>query len=552
VPAAARSGRLRLLVIGLGVLALALTSGSRAADRDIRSLAARIDQRIAAAWGKDVQPAPLADDAEFFRRVHLDLAGRIPSVTEIRDFLDDDRQDKRRIWVDRILQADPNDPSYRDAYINHFANVWRAWLLTQPNQQALFQQSALEHWLRQCLKANLGYDQLVRDLLIQEPANFKGRNRPIDGTATAFYLANEFQPENLAGATARLFLGVKLECAQCHNHPFARWTRNQFWEYAAFFTDVPESVRGNQPSAKGGRGQIKITGTERLVRARFLSGEQPKWKDDKTRPTLVDWMTAAENPFFARAAVNRMWGYFFGIGLVDQLDAPGEANPHHRQLLDDLAKAFVTCKYDVKFLIRAIVASRTYQRASVVSPEKGVGSLGPSDLAALLSVRKLPTPFSGQQPRLFARMPLRGLSPEQLFDSLAVATEYEDSAAPDEPRENFFGPQSPRATFLAKFPVQEEKTDYQTSILQALYLMNSDFVADRTSPQKNRTLATLAEQQTSTARKIESLYLVVLSRKPRPGESERFVKYVDAGDPKKTLADVFWVLLNSPEFILNH
>jgi hypothetical protein len=495
-------------------------------DQEVLALAARIDQRITAAWDKEVQPAPLADDATFFRRVHLDLAGRIPSITEIRDFLDDDRPDKRRHWVDRILQADPDDPSYRDVYIHHFANVWRAWLLTQTNQQALLQQPALEQWLRQCLKANLGYDKLVRDLLTQEPGNVNRRAGPIDGTVSAFYLANEFQPENLAGSTARLFLGVKLDCAQCHNHPFAKWTRNQFWEYAAFFTDVPALVRPNQP---GMRGEIKILGTDKTVKARFLDGAEPQWKDDKTRPTLVDWMTAADNPFFARAAVNRLWVYFFGVGLVDQLDAPSDENPvNHLELLNELAREFVACKYDVKVLIRAIVASQTYQRASVGGHP------------------------NQPDPRLFARMPLRGLSPEQLFDSLAVATEYQDTA-PVDPRANFLGgPQSPRARFLAKFPAQDSKTDYQTSILQALYLMNNDFIADQTSVQKNRTLATLADQRTSTARKVESLYLVVLSRKPRLEESARFVQYVDAGDPKKALPDVFWVLLNSPEFLLNH
>src|SRR5262249_3219211 len=193
----------------------------------------------------------------------------------------------------------------------------------------------------------------------------------------------------------------------------------------------------------------------------------------------------------------------------------------------ELARQFVTHNHDLKFLIRAIIASQTYQRTSAVSHA------------------------SQKDPRLFARMPLRGLSPEQLFDSLAEATEYADSGTVNS-RRAVFGAQSARNQFLAKFAPQEQKTDYQTSVLQALYLMNNSFIADRTSLNKNRTLATLAEQRTSTARKIESLYLVVLSRKPRPEESDRFVRYVEKDDPKKALADVFWVLLNSPEFILNH
>src|SRR5438876_8150021 len=122
---------LRSLVLSLGILSLVLTPALRAADKDVKALAAKIDERIAAAWGKGVQAALLADDAEFFRRVHLDLAGRIPSITEVRDFLDDDQPDKRRVWVDRILQADPDDSSYREACVNHFTNVWRNWLLAQ-------------------------------------------------------------------------------------------------------------------------------------------------------------------------------------------------------------------------------------------------------------------------------------------------------------------------------------------------------------------------------------------------------------------------------------
>jgi hypothetical protein len=139
--------QLRLLMVSLGGLYLALTPAARG-DNEVLALAARIDQRIAAAWAKEVIPAPVADDAEFFRRVHLDLAGRIPSITEIRDFLDDDLPSKRRLWVDRILQAGSDDHSYRDAYVNHFANVLRSWLLGQANQQALFQQRGLELWLR--------------------------------------------------------------------------------------------------------------------------------------------------------------------------------------------------------------------------------------------------------------------------------------------------------------------------------------------------------------------------------------------------------------------
>lgn len=522
-----------LLVLSLGVFSLPLTPPVQAAD-DVESLAATIDARIAAAWDRDVKPASLADDAEFFRRVHLDLAGRIPSVTEIRDFLDDDRPNKRRLWVDRILRADADDSSYRNAYVNHFTNVWRAWLLAQTNQQVLFRQPALEAWLRQRLNANVGYNELVRDLLTQPISG--NQVRGAEGSAAAFYQANEFKPENLAGSTARLFLGVKLECAQCHNHPFDKWTRNQFWQFAGFFTDVTPPGRQVQAAQQGEpnrRGEIKIPGQDKVVQARYLDGKEPQWKDETgTRQTLAEWMTAADNPFFARAIVNRMWTYFFGVGLADPADGTDEDSPaSHKELCDILARQFVAHNHDLKFLVRAITASQAYQRTSAVSHP------------------------SQKSSRLFVRMPLRGLSAEQLFDSLAVATEYNDADTAT-PQGFFRGPQSARGRFLAKFVDQEQRTDYQTSILQALYLMNNEFIAERIDLSKNRTLATLAQQRTSTARKIESLYLVALSRKPTSAESTRFVRYVEKGGPegdsKKALADVFWVLLNSPEFILNH
>jgi hypothetical protein len=499
------------LVLPAGVSAGDPEQSGTSRDRDVSALAARIDQGIAASWGPEVQPAPRADDAEFFRRACLDLIGRTPSITEIKDFLDDKRPDKRRLWVEVLLK--------KEGYAEHFANVWRAWLLTPTNQQAQFGQFALEAWLKRRLRNNLAYDQLIRELLLSPDGN-QPFGQPGIESPVAFYQANENRAENLAGSTARLFLGIRVECAQCHNHPFDRWTRTQFWEYAAFF--APNEAR-----------EIAIPGGGQTARARFLDGTPPSWeKGARKRTVLADWMTAPGNPYFARAAVNRLWDYFFGLPLVEEWDGEEEQEAGRRALLEGMARDFVAHGYDLKFLIRGITASQTYQRASALSHP------------------------SQKDPRQFARKALRALTPEQLFDSLAAATEYRDNTL-DYPPLAFGGlPRSPRAQFLAKFAGPERTGDPQTSILQALYLMNSSFIADRTNPAKNRTLDTIARQRTSTARKVETLYLVVLSRKPVPAESERFVQYVEGGaaanDSARALADVFWVLLNSPEFILNH
>jgi hypothetical protein len=202
-------------------------------------------------------------------------------------------------------------------------------------------------------------------------------------------------------------------------------------------------------------------------------------------------------------------------------------------LLDELAQQFTEHQFDLKYLIRSIVASEAYQRTSAA------GRSGSDDL------------------RLFARMPVRGLSAEQLFDSLAEATEYQDSGPSFTNRFADPSSMSPRQRFLSRFTHQDKPTEAPTSILQALYLMNSSFVAERTSLEQNRTLATIADStRTSTARRVETLFLVVLSRKPTAAESKRLVQYVDRGGPngdhRKALADVFWALLNSAEFRLNH
>jgi hypothetical protein len=506
---------------------LALVSPASAAERlDSEALAKRIDHYLNVRLvQKHIKAAPRSDDAEFIRRVYLDLAGCIPSIIDVRDFLDDTRPDKRHIWVDMLLEG--KKPSRKpEAFPAHFANVWRAWFLARVNsEQAGALASATESWLRERFKTNTPYDRLVRHMIAAQPFD----NNSL--SPSVFYQINEYKPENLAAAASRLFLGIKLECAQCHDdRSGGSWSQGQFWSFAAFFAGV-EPQRGQASNKR----QIEIPGKKRVARARFLDDVEPAWKaDDNPRAVLADWVTSGKNPYFARAAVNRLWAYFFGAGLTDPVDEQGAHNPpSHPELLDELARQFVDHQFDLKYLIRSIVSSEAYQRTSAASRS------GSDDL------------------RLFARMPVRGLSAEQLFDSLAEATEYQDSGPTFTNRFADPASMSPRQRFLARFAHQDKPTEAPTSILQALYLMNNSFVAERTSLEQNRTLATIADStRTSTARRVETLFLVVLSRKPTEAESKRLVRYVDRGgsgsDPRKALADVFWALLNSAEFRLNH
>ncbi|HEV3168077.1 MAG TPA: DUF1553 domain-containing protein, partial [Isosphaeraceae bacterium] len=236
--------------------------------------------------------------------------------------------------------------------------------------------------------------------------------------------------------------------------------------------------------------------------------------------------------YFARATANRVWAQFFGTGLVDPIDDMGADNaPSHPELLDELAHQFAAHGFDFKFLIRAITSSRAYQLSSA--------GYAPGQ----------------DDPRLFARMPIRGLSPQQLYESLVQAAGMKREG---EQPVFFGGGNSARKDFVDRFASQDEKpTEHQTSILQALTLMNGRLMADATNLEKGGTLPAIADAYfLDTPSKIEALYLAALSRRPKPEELDRLVAYVDRGgptlNPKKALTDVFWALLNSAEFVLNH
>jgi hypothetical protein len=500
------------------------------------AMAARIDQLIAARWQeKGVTPAPRASDAEFFRRLSLDINGRIPTIVDLIDFLDDTNPNKRRAWVERLfakrapVAEDPNQLPY---YVSHFTNYWRSVLFSQTtNQQAAFFIYQLDPWLRKHLMENTPYDKMVFELLTTPQGQ-------------SFFQANEGKPENLASNTSRLFLGVKLECAQCHDdRSGGSWTREQFWEYAAFFSNFTPGRFGQFQQQQGGGGpaKIKIPDKNVVVEAKFLDGKQPQWRAG-TSPQIIlgEWLTSRDNPYFARAAANRMWYYFLGTGLVDPVDqmATEENPPSHPEIVDELAYQFAGHGFDLKYLIRVITSTQAYQLTSVQTHE------------------------SQEDTRLFSRMAVRGLSPEQLFDSILLATGSKGPPPGPNMGRVFPGqPGNPRQEFIAKFSNNDRRTERQTSILQALYLMNSKWMADQVErPGGNLDLIAAAEtrlngEKVTVAGRITDLYVISLSRKPTPQELERMVKYVDSapgGDTKKALADIFWALLNSAEFLLNH
>ncbi|MBS0202074.1 MAG: DUF1553 domain-containing protein [Planctomycetes bacterium] len=519
-----------ICVVGAGPIGLA---------DDAVDLAKRIDHHLESRWASDgIKPADAADDGEFLRRISLHIGGTIPTVSESRRFLRDDSADKRATLISELLES--------PQYLTNFSNFWRQVMMPEGNTdlQARAQLPGFEAWLRQNLAKNTHYDAIVRELLTTPLDTGRAMNSPLDGMGTAtplgFFQSKQVKPENLAAATSRMFLGLRIECAQCHDHPQDVWKRQQFWEYAAFFAGIERVDRNEEFVGRVkevfDRRELKIPDLEgdRVVQATFLDGSSPQWRTRvSSRRELADWITAKKNPFFARTTVNRLWAHFFGVGFVDPVDDfSGTNRPSHPELLDDIAADFAKHEFDLKYLIRAITLTRAYQ---------------------LSSRRSDP---SQDQPQQFARMTVQGLTGEQLFDSLATAVGYFEQAR--QQNAFAFGQMGPRTDFLELFATDNDAvTERQTSILQALALMNGEFTSNATSLERSSTLAAITEfPLMKDSERIEALYLAALTRKPRPDELERLSKYVESGGPsrnqKAALADLFWALLNSSEFLFNH
>jgi hypothetical protein len=489
---------------------------------DARALAARIDAVLAAQCAKTgVRPVAVADDGEFLRRVYLDLVGKIPTAAEARDFLDDPSPDKRLALVDRLLDS--------PAYTTRATELWRQLLLPEADTEDVARQvvGGFEAWLRRRVAEDAGYDRIAQEVLTsalnrRADESLALRNDP---SPSAYYVAKEGSPEKIAASVARVFLGIRLECAQCHNHPFAPWKREQFWSFAAFFAGVPAMAQGDDaapPRVAGPRRELTIPGTGKVVRASHLDGSTPAWRPRAdSRTILSEWITARGNPYFARAIVNRVWARFFGFGLIEPVDDLGaEGGSEYSGLVDELAARFRSHGHDLKFLIRALTATQAYNLTSA-GGEAGVSAS--------------PT---------FAAMPVRGLSPEAFLNSLVQATGMDLGET--------------RGRLLDLFANRDERpTEAQTSILQALTMMNGGYMAAATDPETGNLLGAVAHAPyLDTPGRIETLYLATLTRRPRPAELKTLVAYVDRqkdeGARAKALGDVFWALLNGPEFHLNH
>lgn len=483
-----------------------------------------IDLTLQELWSSQgVQPVEPAREEELLRRVYLDLTGRTPTVMEVRRYLDDPSPQRYQNLVERLLDS-------RD-HATHLATVWRNFLLPEGVDLSKFGGvTAFDEWLGDKFEAQTPYDQLVRELLLAE-------GRLSKSGPLLFYSSLKLDADQLAARTARVFLGMRLDCAQCHDDPFEPWTQDDFWSYAAFFAQISrpqaelEAVSTVMRVRDTDHGEVMMPYSDEPVAPRFLDGREFDAQSVRRRE-LARWLTSAENPYFARAAANRVWALMFGKGIVDPVDGFGKSNPATSpELLDHLASYFIAQDFSLSELFQAIALSDAYQLSS------GAPTANPRRL------------------ELFAQMNVKTLSAEQVYDCITVATLFEQA-----PASGYFIDRignSARDEFLAQFKTSAGKmTEYQGGIPQALTLMNGSLISGATGLSSSGLLKSLAAPFFTNEQRIEILYLATLSRKPTENEWEILRDYVSNRDERvplqEPLADILWALLNSAEFTMNH
>lgn len=502
-----------------------LTAGKKV---DALALARLIDQEIQRRLAEEKTTAsPQSDDAEFLRRVYLDLVGVIPPVEKVTAFLASKDADKRAKVIDELLA----DPRFGTSLGERWANL----MVPRDSNNRLLSTEPLKKWLAEAFNSGRPLNKIVYDLVTA-----KGTQE--DNGAVTYFVGNS-TADKITDNVTRMFLGVQLQCAQCHNHPFTDYKQTEYWAMAAFFMKTRVSANPQQAAKKGTPVEVTespkappgkkgmLPESAKIVPAKFLRGEQPRMTaSEPARPVLAHWMTDDNNPYFARAMANRFWYQLFGRGVVNPVDDMHDDNPPvHPAILGTLAEQLRLNQFDVKYLVRAICNTEAYQRTS-----RGGKGAEPAD------------------PDLYAQRAVRVLSPEQLFDSLTqILGQAARAPAPKDKgvAAKKGGPQNPRQQFITFFHVEDANPlEYQVGIPQALRLMNSI--------QMNRTEAPIAaalKADKTPAAVIDRLYRLSLSRPANAEEVQRLTAYVDKhGNTARTFGDILWAILNSSEFVTNH
>jgi hypothetical protein len=473
-------------------------------------------------------PSKICDDSTYIRRVSTDISGRLPTLEETQQFLEDKDPDKREKLVDRLLAG--------TAYADYFANKWSAVLRNKRRQETHARGTYLFHsWIRQSLYQNKPYDQFVREIIAA--SGEISENPPV-----VWYREVKDAQQELED-TAQLFLGLRIQCAQCHHHPFEKWSQNDYAGFKAFFSRVGRKP-GIQPGEERifyqrGEATAQNPKTGQSVKATGLGSEPLNLTPDQDpRQALADWMARPDNPFFSKALVNRYWKHFFGRGIVDPEDDMRVTNPpSNPQLLDALAQHFIATGFDMKDLIRTICTSTTYQ----LSAE--------------------PNDYNAGDKQSFSRYYPKRLNAEVLLDaidSVTLAT-TKFNGLPAGTRAVQLPDTSVNSYFLQVFgrpdgaSACECERSGEANLAQSLHLLNSSDVQNKLTNGNGRAGQLAADKKLSHEQKVEQIYLQAFSRRPDSVEMNAARAYIDkVKNDKQAYEDILWAVINTKEFLFNH
>jgi len=487
-----------------------------------------IDELASRKWKSlGILPSKRSSDADFLRRVYLSAIGTIPSAEEARRFLDDAAPDKREKLIDEVLS--------RPEYVDYWTLRWGDILRIDRQKMGEKGMWSFYSWVRTAVREDRPLDRFVEELITAQGSTF------ISGPAN--YYRSSRKPQELAETTSQVFLGLRLQCAQCHHHPFEKWSQDDYYGMAAYFGRL--GVKGSSEFGVYGEEQVVFVKKDGEVRhpkkgktvAPKPLDADPADDDVDRRRALARWLTSKDNRLFARNLANRFWGYMFGRGIVEPVDDLRVTNPpSNPELLDALADELVKGGFRQKHIIRTILRSSVFELSSRENREDGLAA-----------------------DRFFARYPVRRLQAEVLLDAIAQVT-----AVP----ERFPGlPSGTRAIqlpdarfesyFLQSFgkPRREIACECERvslpNMAQALHLMNGDFIGGRIEDSKGRA-GRLISEKTADGPLVEELYLAALGRRPEASEAARAGEYLAAAPSRKEgVEDLLWALLNSSEFVFH-
>jgi len=471
-----------------------------------------------------IQPSEICSDEEFIRRVSLDICGILPQPAELRAFIQDTSENKRAELIDRLLE--------KKEFVEIWVMKWSELLQVRSTAEVSYKSTLLYYdWLRSRIANDVPINEMVKELLSAQGGTF---TQP----ATNYY-QTERDNLKLAENVAQVFLGMRTQCAQCHNHPFDRWTMDDYYGFAAFFAQVGRKG-GEDPREvivfNRGSGETQHPISNQPVKPKFLGGIEPETRGRDRREIVAEWIASPDNPYFAKNLANIVWAHFLGRGIVDEVDDVRISNPAvNAPLLDQLAKQLITYQYDFKALVRDICNSRTYQLSTQAN------ETNQSDLTN------------------FSRADLRRIRAEVLLDVISEITETQNKFAglPVGARAVQIADGNTSNYFLTTFGRAKRETvcscevSMEPNLSQALHFLNGDTVHQKILEGK-LIEKWIADEKTDQAI-IEELYLRCLCRQPTEEEQQRLLDRVaERENRQQALEDIFWAILNSSEFLFNH